>query len=214
MKIETKKIIAREFLIFLACLALAILAFLGTFPYNAIYETKMRRMRNSIIPINQEITKFEQPYKEKISRQKWFYNETVKRDINGDFKDYSALWKLLEDYHKADSMIYTWNNVWEKGLKKEIEKIGFKSGEQFDKFIFSNTPNQEETDNESNAQKLRDEVRKLESQINSWKYHILERKEQNDFAIKILLVLTAISFPLRYLFLSIRWSIKTLKQKE
>lgn len=214
MKIETKKTIAREFLIFLACVAIAILSFLGTFLYNAIYERKVQRIENSMTPINQEITELEQPYKEKINRQKWFFNESKKRDFNGGYKNYSTLWNRLEEIHKTDSVVYKWNNVWEKEMKKVIGEIGFKTGEEFDKFISDNLPNKDDVSNQSNVEKLRKEINKLESQKYRNKYQLLERKGQMHFASTVFLVLIAISFPLRYLFLSIRWSIKTLKQKE
>jgi hypothetical protein len=82
MNLKTKKIIAREFLVFIISLSIGIIAFLGTYVYNSFYQ---RQIDN----INQQISAkelladsisnayFKTPTQEPMYRQYYRYNNAL-----------------------------------------------------------------------------------------------------------------------------------------
>lgn len=105
-------------------------------------------------------------------------------------------------------------NIWNSDLKDIIQKIGFSNGHQFEQFIESNSLTTDEINQNNSVISLKGELDKINSQIRTEKYKVLDADERTEFALVCLMLFGILSFPLRYLFYAVRWSIKTLKQKE
>ncbi len=214
MKLNRKKIIAREFLILISCIVVAVFAFVGTYPYNYVVNSKIERLKNSINPLTEEIDSLEKPFTQKVNNQKWIFDEYKERADTEIYKDHSELWDRFEELQKADSIIFKWNNVWSKEQKGIIKEIGSKNGNDFNQFILKNSLSNENIKNKSTADSLRSEINKLESQIRNKEYQRLDFDDQVQFALLFLIIISIIAFLFRYLSYSIKWSIRTLKQKE
>ncbi|MEZ4826981.1 MAG: hypothetical protein R3C61_11995 [Bacteroidia bacterium] len=212
MTSKQKKIIAREFLIFIAALGISVIAFIGTYPYNYFLNRKIDRIKEETKSLKDRIYKLEIAYNQKTEKQRWFYNESVRKGINGNFRYSSQLWERLEELQKSDSIIFNWNNVWEKELIEIIQDIGFKNGEEFNRFILDNSVANEDSNDKVNE--IRRKVNSIEKTIWGLKSRILDTKEQIRFGLIFFAIISTIAFPIRYLFFAIRWSIKTLKEQE
>ncbi|MCR9066736.1 MAG: hypothetical protein NXI00_22390 [Cytophagales bacterium] len=214
MKLNKKRIIAREFLLFLGCVLISSLAFIGTFPYNYSIDSKIDKFEKDIIPLTITIDSLETPFNAKVSMQKRFFEEWQKNTDLADYKDYNEIWQRLEYLHKKDSIEYKWNNVWANTLLEFYRSVGFKNPSQLDKFIKDNSLNDSELKIATETETVRVKVANFESQINNYKNEILDIDDQLNFAFIFLIITGVITFPIRYLFYSVKWSLRTLKQKE
>ena len=212
MKLNKKRIIAREFLLFLGCVLISSLAFIGTYPYNYSIDSKIDKLEKDIIPLTIAIDSLESTINAKVSKQKWFFEEWQKNPEYSAGKDYNEMWQRLEYFHKKDSIEYKWNNVWANTTLDFTRSLGFKNPTQFDKFIKDNSLNDSELKIATETEPVRVKVANLESRIK--KYKILDIDDQLYFALIFLIIMGIIAFPIRYLFYSVKWSLRTLKQKE
>jgi hypothetical protein len=215
MKLNKKKIIAREFLIVMVCAIVFVLAYLGTLPYNYFVNFKIDNLENESQPIKDSIETLTKSFSDKIGKQKWFVNEFEKFSATGSsYNKYTELWERLEYLEKADSIQDKWENVWGSESKEIIQKVGFSNGHQFEQFIESNSLSTNEINQKNSIIPLNNELDKINSRIRTEKYKVLDADEKTEFALACLIIFGVLSFPLRYLIYVIRWSIKTLKQKE
>ena len=257
MKLNRKKIIAQEFLILISCFGIAILAFIGTIPYNYFIDSQIENIYNDIKPLNLKIDSIESAYEIKIEKRKWFFNEhsqiidiqkknyyeRKKTSKNGKkipspyeystieelsafnikviydlrissfLPTYRDLWKRLSELQTKESLIYTWENKLKSDYKKFLIDIGFKNAREFNQFISDYTLNEIELKDKSRQAEIMIEVNLLQSKIQNKKYKLLYHEGQIQFALTCLIIIAIIIFPVRYLIYSIRWSIKTLRQK-
>jgi len=214
MKLNRKKIIAREFLLLLSCFLISGIAYIGVYPYNYVIRLKVDKLEISINPLTDEIQSLEKPVNAKLSKQKWFYDENLKRDATSGYNSYSELWKRLEYLQKSDSIIFKWNNIWDTDLKNLIKEIGFNNVKDFDKFISDNSLKTDELKTIEKVDSIKTEIANIKSQIRIIENKGLDIKDQLNFALLFLLITGIIAFPIRYLIYSIKWSIRTLNQKE
>lgn len=214
MKLNRKKKIAREFLLFLSCVLISGLAFIGTYPYNFAINSKLGKFEKDVTSLTNEIDSLEKTYNAKLAKQKWFFNEWQNGSNLVDYEDYTIIWEKLENYHKKDSIEYKWNKVWAKTVLDFNRSLGFKNPIQFDKFINDNSLNDADLKNSTKVRIIQSEIADLKFQIRNKKHKILDIGDQLNFALLFLVIAGIIAFPVRLLFYSIKWSLKTLKQKE
>jgi peptidoglycan hydrolase CwlO-like protein len=214
MKLKRKKIIAREFLILLSCVLISCISFIGIYPYNFAVELKIDKFEKSINHLTDEIKSLENSISSKLSKQKWYYNENEKRNSIGRYNSYSELWKRLENIQKSDSIVFKWNYVWNTDLIRIIKEIGFETSMDFDKFIFDNTLNSNELKILEKIENKKTEITNINNKNRNKENKIMNINDQINFALLFLVITGIIAFPMRYLFYSIKWSIRTIKQKE
>ena len=215
MKLSRKKIIAREFLILLTCVLASTIAFLGTYPYNGAIDSRITKMEKEIEPLKSKADSLTDKISVKQEKQEWFFNENVDRygpDIG--YATYTDLWNRLEEVQKADSIVYKWNNLWSSDLIKIIKEIGFKDGKEFNQFVAKYSLTDKEIQDKSKADPITNEIKNIESKIRTENYKLMNFDDRLEFSLICLIIFGVLAFPLRYLFYSIKWSIKTLKQKE
>jgi predicted negative regulator of RcsB-dependent stress response len=96
MKLNKKRIIAREFLILMVCALVFVLAYLGTLPYNYFVNSKIDNLENESQPIKDSIETLTKSFSDKIDKQKWFFDESEKLNATGSYNTYFELWEGLE----------------------------------------------------------------------------------------------------------------------
>lgn len=210
MELNKKKKIAREFLFFLSCVLISGIAFVGTYSYNYVVKSKVGKLEKKIILLKDSISELEKPIDTKLSKQKWFYKENLKRDVV--YGSYSKLWERLEYLHKSDSIVFKWNNVWNVELKKMVKEVGFENVQEFDKFIKDNSLNLEELEIKAKTDFLQTQIVEFENQIKLQKHKIMDITKQFNFALLILAIIGIVVFPIRCIYYAVKWSIKTLKE--
>ena len=212
MKLGRKKIIAREFLTLISCVLISIVAYIGTFPYNNIIRSKIKKIESKIQNLDYQSDSLIKPYKQKIKKQEWFYNEFIRLATYKVYEKYDEVWQRLSKLQKSDSIIYKWENVWSKDLIRITKEIGFKNGKEFNQFIIDYSFNEKDYEIQNKVASLNNQI-EIYLKIKPTRNLILTSSEQLQFGLYCLVIFSIIVFPLRYLIYSIKWSIKTLKQK-
>lgn len=214
MKISTnnKKILAREFVFFIICLVIFILSFLFIFPYNYITQNQSANLVEEIHKKNTYIDSLQDINIKKTETQKYFTNNYIKEfDGVSDSETNKKLWNILERIVKADSVNYNWKNKWEKTLVNFNIKMGYKSPEEFTKFIKSNVINSSDLEL---IEKNKKEIKFLKAQQLEKQNNFIEINEQFRLSLFVLLSSFFFLFILRYLVYGTKWSLKVLKESQ
>jgi len=212
MKLQTKKIIAKEFLILTITAFLGLIAFLGTYPYNYFQKNNIDKLNKSISEKTKIADSLSSSYNIKEGNQNWFFNKYFDK-VETEFNTSDELWKRLDDLAQKDSIKYKWEKVWNKELVAFLKETGFPSGDNFNSFILSSRITTADLQNYNQSTKVKKEINNLKSKKGNIKSSILSFNQQAEFGLKCFIVAAILFFCLRYLYYSIRWSIKTLKQQ-
>ena len=111
-----------------------------------------------------------------------------------------------------DSLKYRWHNKWNKSLVDGIKNQGYKSPEEFEKFIIKNTPTQKEKSDYLKGHKIYDETELIDNKIKNLQKERFNNSEIKWIVLKTFILAFIVLFVLRYIKYGIAWSIKTLKQ--
>lgn len=214
MKLTNKKIIAREFLTLTIILALGLISFLSTYPYNAYKRNQVENKNTEISEKRNKVDTLSLSFKNKIDQRKWFFDKYSNHwDISRVENTPDKLWKRLDYLALNDSIKYYWQNVWDKDLLAFNKEIGFLNPNEFQSFIDKNRITKKDSSNYDTFLAINSEIALLIKNIKNYESDILSSNEQTEFGQKALIICFIILFGFRYLFYSIKWSIKTLKQK-
>jgi hypothetical protein len=216
MKLTTKKIIAREFLTLTLVLTLGLISFLCTYPYNAFKRNQVENKSTEISERTKLTDSLSISYKSKLDKQNWFFEKFSNHyDLTGDttFNTRAKVWKMLDYLAIKDSIKYKWEKVWDKDIVEFNKEIGFSNPEVFHSFIDKNRLTKIDSLNYDSSLAINSEVALLSKFIKENESKILSYNEQTEFGIKALIICFIILFGFRYLFYSLKWSLKTLKQK-
>lgn len=217
-----KKILAREFLIFISILTLSLLSFPITYGYNVYLNKEVKNIQDSITN----------------TPKLWIDNYSNAQSV------YIYKTNVQEHYFKVASEFYsnvgegkkfsTYETLWNQDLAGlNNGSFNYKKFKDFF-FYFNNNPywqsfsfinNQTDLQNFfknntiSNLDKLNYELGienestriKMNYNISSIESKKLNESRQIKVSINVFIILTAIFFVLRYLILTIKWSIKVLK---
>jgi len=211
---KRKKIIAREFLIFISSIVLGLIVYLAVFPYNALLVSQINHIEIEIVNNRQIVKRLEYEFNRKVEKQRWLFGKlSIKFDMK-DTKTYKENWMYLSRIQQADSVIYMWNNKWNKDLIAYLKDIGFTNGNEFNELIKDNSLTQQNIEDNKEALKVKNEINiyPMRKKINQLENRKLDFKEQIHFGLICLIIIVGIVFPVRYLICSIHWSIKTLKE--
>jgi len=216
MNLKKRKIIAREFLILLLVVALGLIAFACTYPYNYLINSSVSKLNSEIISYEKKLDSIEEPFKNKIAEQKrvyegWMKNDNLDRNAYRDFREH---WARLEYLHKEDSISFKYKNVWSKVVIDHLNNMGFTSANQLNEFIGANTIIEIDKNTQAKSKQLKDKIFNLREKYNNKKEEILEFDDQMNFALIIMLIGGILAFPIRFLIYGVKWSINTLKTKE
>ena len=215
MKLTTKKIIAREFLTLTLVLSIGLILFLCTYPYNAFKRNQVENKSTEISDKSKKVDTLLLSFKNKIDQQKWFFDKYSNHwDISGDkINTPDKLWKRLDFLALNDSIKYKWQNVWDKELLAFNKEIGFSNPDEFQSFIDKNRISKIDSSNYDSSLAINSEIALLTKNKNDYESEILSYNEQTEFGLKAIIISFIILFGFRYLFYSLKWSLKILKQK-
>ncbi|MDP4267815.1 MAG: hypothetical protein Q8880_10340 [Bacteroidota bacterium] len=213
MKLQIKKIIAREFLILTIVIVIGLIAFLGTFPYNYYNHSQIEKLSLIIISKTNHADSLSKSFDLKDEKQRWFFKMFIGNISDTSQYPYNTkekLWKLTDYLARVDSIKIKFGKIWSKELIDIFKSMGFFSPEVFHKFIESNRINSLDLDNKKQAKKIIKEISLLKDRKSKYENNILSYYQQIYFGIWMLILSSILFFILRYLLYAIKWSIKIL----
>lgn len=215
MKLNRKKIIAKEFLIIVACALVFGLAFISTIPYNYVIESRIDSLETNSQSLSDSIRNIQMNFLPKIDKQKELFDISETNRWHTKQWTYQELWSRLQQLNESDSLEFKWNNEWDSEFKTELnDKLGFKEVSDFKNYIVNNSLTSTEFEQNVRGENIIEERKSIERRIETERYKLMGDDDRFEFSFICLLIIGLIAFPLRYLFYAVKWSIKTLKQKE
>ena len=214
-----KKIIAKEFLILLSVIAIALISFPITYGYNVILSNQKQTLEDSLNNTPslsyENINKLKLAYNNKIEVQigvfelatDIFSNVGVGRDIETRYK----YWKVLlnDSYNNFINEYNSKRSYWKYYSNYHSDTID--SFESFKAFLVKYTVNEKEQSDYDLAISNENYRNNIENRIKIIPFKILNDKKQIKVALNTFYILFTIAFILRFLMISIKWSIKELK---
>jgi len=213
MNIKSKKILAREFLIFIVMVVFGVIIFACLYFYNSYQENKIDHISELITNKEFKIDSLQNPVNIKIERQDWYYKEITK-DFNFTIpqaRELKTFWSMVYRIAKNDSINYRWNNQWSDNVIKFHNNIGFNTPKELEEFIIVNTLSENDSLKLKKVIDYKDEIYGLEKQKENRERKIISDWRMKDWTIAIIISLICIFFVFRYLFYAIKWSLRTLK---
>ncbi|MDB9755927.1 hypothetical protein OAB20_06545 [Winogradskyella sp.] len=214
MKLNRKKIIAREILIVVACALVFGLTFIGTIPYNYVIKSRIDNLKTTSQSLSDSIRMVQVNFLTKIDKQKEFLEISKSKGWLTENENYKEYWARLYKSVEKDSFKYKWD-TFSASFKDELkDEVGFETAFDFENYIKTNSLTPNELELNYIAEKVIDERQTIEDKIQTEKYKLMDVEDRLQFSLLGLFIAGVFAFPLRYLFYAIKWSIKTLKQKE
>jgi hypothetical protein len=214
MNIKAKKIVAREFLIFIACITIAIMTFSTIYLLNYCKEYQIHSLSRDIDTKSDFSDSLSRPYR-LITKKQFEFTEKYKSRFDFYTKqDYSnvKIWDKLYDIAKSDSIKYKWETTWDKELVTFIKELGFHTPESFKTFILSNNLSKDDIKRNQEATKINLEINILLNNRSGISNTIVSTNNQLKISVFAFLISLIILFIFRYIFYGVTWSIRTLKQ--
>ena len=215
MKLQTKKIIAREFLLLMLAIGIGLIGFLCTYLYNSYQRNKAQKLSDEITTKESIADSLSKPFDIK-SKQIHLLYEKFNANENVFPTDYESFlkntWTNLSKLELKDNIAKSIK--WDPRFKQLLRDVGFNSSEELQNFIEENRLTKDDTLNSQIAKSYQQEIRLLESKRTDYNSYLLAFKGQIDFGICVFCISLIILFASRYIYYAIKWSIKTLKQKQ
>lgn len=213
LTMQTKKIIAREFLVLVILALLSSISYFSTYVYNYFNQNQKDSLKTEIKQhtiIKDSLSKI---ISEKEYAHVWFYKEVSKEYDVYKNNSVEKWWSRSQSLAKNDSIKIIWETKWKKDTKiiQFFNKIGFPNSDSLQNFIITNSYSKLELKTKNKADSLTKIITTLNKTYSTTS--ILSQNQQLEFLWKSILVLFILVFALRYLFYAIKWSIKTLKDK-
>lgn len=213
MEIQTKKAIAREFLILILCFIITGLGYVGILVYNYYYNNKLHKITNEINSKSLIIEGLTKDYYLKGEKQKWV-TEKFNNYFSDNYKEYSnkKVWNYLFEILREDEIEQMWSNDTDKKMVSFFKKLGFGTPQKLKSFIIENTPTKYDNFKIDSANKLKLSIDSLWVPFNNYSNKILSPRNQVKTVVIFFVITFFLFFIFRYLFLAIRQSLKILKQ--
>jgi len=215
MIISTKKIIAREFLILTVVAVCGSLCFLCTYPYNYHIKKEIENLNSEILRKTTLKDSLKTTFVEKQEKQDWYFNNFINEFAVYKSNTSEKLWKRTLILTNNDSIKILWETNWrkDKQIISFFNKIGFFNPNELQNFIKENSLIKSEIINKNQAVSLEKEIQiRYNSKIDK-KNKVLSYNKQIEFLKNSVCLLFIILFGLRYLLYAVKWSLKTLKEK-
>jgi hypothetical protein len=211
MNTNTKKIIAREFLIFISIISITIIAFFTTYLYNFYLENKIKKIQSEI-ENNTELISKNKFYIKFKSRQNFFNSLNVAAELV--YKNPDQIWERLEYLYFKDSINYKWNYVWKDKLKNALYEFGIKNSSEFNMYIKNNIYSKEDLSYKKASEALYNKNQDLEFAKDEIRKGIFDYEDKQHLSLSVFIILFSIAYLFRYLILAVIWSIKTIKDEK
>jgi hypothetical protein len=209
-----KKIVAREFLVFVAFILLIGISVLILFSYNYIQSRNVDIKQNKISQLSREKDVVIKPYRDKLKKRKWFYD--LNRELGLlDFSSLNqerfeaAILVRFEKLAQKDSLIQIEKKINPRFLSLIVKNFG--SINEFNKFLLKNCFTREDTLNIIKYDNLKIQIEKESKLVLKFKENKLNSYDMLYYLKWIAVILAFILFVLRYFYYSIIWSVNVLK---
>lgn len=211
MKLQTKKLIAREFLLMTLAFAVGFISFLFIYPYNYYRASQTDNLDKTIVEKNKITDSLAYQFKSKSQKKDWYFEKFTSK-FGSDLYKNEELWNRLSYLAEKDSIKHKWN-IWAKELIDFNKELDFDTPQKFKEFIDAIRINSKDSANYTESLKVNREIGALKERKKEIEIKKLSSKEQLRFGVASTIVLLIILIPARHLFYAVRWSIKVLKQK-
>jgi hypothetical protein len=214
MKLTTKKIIAREFIILTLILTVVLFSFLCTYPYNAFKRYQVQNILTEISKKRDKADALSSSFINKLNQRKWFFEKFSNQwDVSAfELNTSDKMWNRLDFLALNDSIKYKWNYVWDKEIVAFNKEIGFSNPDDFQSFIDKNRLTKVDSLNYDSFLAINSEITILDKNKMEHESETLSYIERTDFGLKVLVICFIFLFVFRYIFYSLKWSLKILKQ--
>jgi hypothetical protein len=132
MKLQTKKIIAREFLLLILAIGVGLVAFSCTYLYNFYQRTKSENLSNEISTNESIADSLNKPFDSKTKQYHLLYSK-FNQNENVDPGDYETFEKNslieLDKLALEDSIIAKYQK-WDPKFKTILREVGFNTPEE------------------------------------------------------------------------------------
>lgn len=216
-----KKIIAREFLYFIACITFTLITLLTIYSYNKFLDYKISEQENLKNPIFEDVLYYNSKYQTKRDNRRNFithiFEKIQNREIPLFLNDYDVNenWKKLENHVKNNSLKIRWEKKWDKQTIYAIKDFGINNSQELKSFILQNLTNEEEKKDNIKLDISYKKINKIDRKINLIKKSKVKMTPYTNLislSIKTFSIFFLILFVLRHAINGVKWSIKTLKQ--
>jgi hypothetical protein len=191
--------------------------FISVYPYNAFKENKINKKLNEAETTTKLIDSLSNDYNKKLNNQNWFFKKwSTTFDLSEDTQHNTLekVWTRIDFLAQRDSIDYKWKNVWHKDLVTFHMDIGFNNPADFKKFIDDNRISDIDKSNFNLASEKEIKKSLLEINITQLKNSKFSQNEQTDLAKNTILISIILVFGFRYLIYGVKWSLRTLKEKD
>ncbi len=229
MQNNVKKIVAREFLLLILAISIGLVSYGFVLINNYYFEQK-------IVKLTDEYYRLRKPYLSKLERQFWLTDIYIDR-FSSNNSDYNTannpendrllirkdMWKYLFRYSNGDILKYKMGVIenkdypaWDLELIEFLKGIGFDSSEKFKKFILESRISTKDAEDFNKSKSLSVELDSL--RLNLYEIEVEGEEGEvynklNELFFNVTKFAFLVIFILRYLFLGIKWSYLTLREK-
>jgi hypothetical protein len=213
MHIRSKKILAREFLIFITCLAIGLLTYLGLNVFNHFQQKKVSHLEIQTHLKRLEGDSLAKIYENKRRVQSDFTDKYIKHfNLSRNIFTNERVWLPLYRTAKSDSVQYKWENQWKDKAVPFLQKAGFSTPQEFRDFILKNMAMAKDIEQYRLSGVAYAQRDSLQNILDNKRMKIVGPSRQWRTALMALGIAFIVLFVVRYTHYAIRWSIKTLKQ--
>ncbi len=234
MNIKTKKLIAKEIIVFFSVILLTLLFWGGTFCYNWVKLIPINKTEKEITQTQFHLDSLES-LNPNISITIKENEETIKNDSSiknsrtklyeGLFEDgfYSDSLLSFEEFNIKYSDIEEIKKLYDFVHKEQLYTKSFSAfQDQFFRDLLSQhqietTPSQTDSINIQRIEDYTNTILKLEQQkefLRKSKSKTLSFDKQINFSIYFIISVLILVYPFRFLYLLLLWALRTIKQKE
>ncbi len=215
MRLQIKKILAREFLLLTITISLGFIVFLLTYPYNLYRQNNASKLEVIIHENTNLADSLSKAFELKTTNQEWLHKKVLDEYDVGTNPLYTkdGIWEQLTFLAKTDSIKFRWGTKWKEEWTPFFKKIGFANPDSLKKFVNSNTIQDNDIEMKNRSKELKKETINFKDENLKIKNKVLSYSEQINFGISAFIILGLLLFVLRYIVYAVQWSLKTLKEK-
>lgn len=207
------KIIAREFLLIFSTLVFALIVFLLISSANWYNASKVEYFQKHISSKEKEYDNLNFSYDDKMDAHQWFYDEHKKKFDMGEDSSSEIFWSKFYNLYYHDSLNFFYDNIWQNSYVQFLKSLSFINADTFHRFIANNVITVVDNSHKLKADALETELDNLRPQREKSNSNLVGKKDQISFTFQSLFILLIVLYPIRFLYLMLIWSFKTLRKK-
>jgi hypothetical protein len=137
-----------------------------------------------------------------------------KRDIYSmDTLNKNQVWTKFQTWLVSGSLATKYESEWNTSEKKLLRDFGIKSSAEMVAFIEGNTLSAEDSANLIRIEELNKDVNQANRGIEVAKFRKIGGEQHNKIALTVIICAGFVLFLMRYLYYSVRWSLRALREK-